>query len=112
MPAVRSRPAACSGGGFCPWTPCPTPFQARCAAARRRARGREGAGGRAAEGAHSAPRAAIAGPLEPASAHGAAAPADAPLLVRFDGVALAYDPAGENAVEDVTLAIREGEFVA
>ena len=32
--------------------------------------------------------------------------------VVFENVSLAYTPGGENAIEDVTLAIREGEFVA
>ena len=32
--------------------------------------------------------------------------------VVFENVSLAYTPGGVNAIEDVTLAIREGEFVA
>ena len=33
-------------------------------------------------------------------------------LVEFDRVDLAYDDTGGNAIEDVTMNIREGEFVA
>ena len=32
--------------------------------------------------------------------------------VVFENVSLAYSPGGENAIEDVSLSIREGEFVA
>ena len=32
-------------------------------------------------------------------------------FVRFDDVSLAYDGTG-NAIEDINLSIREGEFVA
>ena len=42
-------------------------------------------------------------------------PAEAPsarVLVDFDRVDLAYDDTGGNAIEDVSLTIREGEFVA
>ena len=33
-------------------------------------------------------------------------------LVEFKSVDLAYDAGGDNAIEDITLSIREGEFIA